>query len=222
MRALLLGPKSDRHYGVPMTDCGCGPTPTEIASQRRTLLVALALNATMFVAEVTVGVLAHSSGLIADGLDMLADASAYAIALVAIGRSGLFKANAATASGSLLLLLGFGVLVDVTRRLISGETPHGLWMIGVAAVALAVNANVLRLLANQRRDEVHIRATWIFTRVDVVANAAVVLAGLAVLLTGIRYFDLAVGAAIGVYVVKEALEILTHASASRSDHHRLP
>ena len=82
----------------PMTDCGCGPTATETASQRRTLWIALALNATMFVAEVVAGVLGHSTGLIADGLDMLADASAYAIALVAVGRSASFKANAATLS----------------------------------------------------------------------------------------------------------------------------
>lgn len=84
-------------------------------------------------------------------------------------------------------------------------------MIGVAAIALAVNASVLRLLAKQNQDEVHIRATWIFTRVDVIANIAVIISGIAVHFTGIRYFDLAVGAAIGLYVVKEAIEILNHA-----------
>ena len=90
-------------------------------------------------------------------------------------------------------------------------------MVGVAAIALAVNATVLRLLSKQRRDEVHIRATWIFTRVDVIANAAVVVAGIAIYLTGIRYFDLAVGAAIGAYVTKEALEILKHSREARSN-----
>lgn len=74
-------------------------------------------------------------------------------------------------------------------------------MIAVAAVALAVNATVLRLLGKQRQQEVHIRATWIFTRADVVANSAVILSGIAVLATGIRYFDLVVGAAIGLYVI---------------------
>ena len=171
----------------------------------------------MFVAEVVAGVLGHSTGLIADGLDMLADASAYAIALVAVGRSASFKANAATLSGALLLVLGLGVLLDVARRVTSGEPPEGLLMVGVAAIALAANATVLRLLSKQRRDEVHIRATWIFTRVDVIANAAVVVAGLAVYLTGIRYFDLAVGAAIGAYVTKEALEILRHSREARSN-----
>ena len=89
-------------------------------------------------------------------------------------------------------------------------------MIVIAGVALAVNVYVLRLLSRQRRDEVHLKAAWIFTRADVVANAAVILAGLAVLLTSLRYFDLVVGGAIALYVVKEALEILREARISRA------
>ena len=53
----------------------------------------------MFIVGVTAGVIARSSGLIADGLDMLADATAYAIALAAVGRTGLFKADAFSAAG---------------------------------------------------------------------------------------------------------------------------
>ena len=140
-----------------MAECGCEPTPGETKVQQRMLWIALALNATMFVAETTAGVIANSTGLIADGLDMLADAAAYGIALAAVGRSGRFKANAAMVSGVLLLLLGIGVIVDVVRRLISGAPPEGAWMIAVAAVALAVNATVLRLLSKQRQEEVHIR-----------------------------------------------------------------
>jgi cation diffusion facilitator family transporter len=170
----------------------------------------------MFIAETAAGIVAHSTGLIADGLDMLADASAYAIALAAVTRGSRFKANAALTSGLILLALGIGVGVDVVRRLLSETHPEGAWMIAVATVALVVNATVLRLLGKQRQDEVHIRATWIFTRADVVANAAVILSGIGVLLTGIRYFDLAVGAAISIFVAKEALEILADARRSRS------
>ena len=129
--------------------------------------------------------------------------------------SDTFKAGAATLSGLLLLLLGVGVLLDVGRRFVSGEPPEGAWMVAVAAVALGVNATVLRLLSKQRQDEVHMRATWIFTRADVVANVAVIASGIAVLMTGIRYFDLIVGAAIGLYVAKEALEILSEARKAR-------
>ena len=200
-----------------MSDCGCTTTSVETTAQRRGLWIALWLNAAMFVVEVVTGLLANSAGLVADGLDMLTDATAYGIALAAIGRSGGFKANAATLSGALLLVVGIGMIVEVARRAIWGSDPEGSWMIAVAFVALAVNIFVLRLLSKQRRDEVHIRAAWIFTRADVVANAAVIVAGLAVLLTGIRYFDLAVGGAIGLYVVKEALEIFREAKKARVD-----
>jgi cation diffusion facilitator family transporter len=183
---------------------------------KTTLAVALTLNAMMFVAETSTGLAAHSTGLIADGLDKLADASAYTIALAAVTRGSRFKANAALSSGLILLALGIGVGVDVIRHLLSGTHPEGVSMIVVATVALVVNATVLRHLGKQRKDDVHIRAAWIFTRADVVANAAVIASGIAVILTSIRYFDLAVGAAISIYVAKEALEILADAHRSRS------
>ncbi len=198
-----------------MSDCGCTARAAETKAQRRVLWIALGLNAAMFVVEVTAGWLSHSTALAADGLDMLADASAYAVALTAVGRSPRFKANSAMTSGALLLLLGIGVLVEVGLRFLSGETPHGAWMIIVAAVALVVNFTVLRLLSRQRQ-EVHIKASQIFTRVDVIANAATILSGIAVLATGLRYFDLVLGAAIGIYVVREALEILGRARAARA------
>ena len=82
-------------------------------------------------------------------------------------------------------------------------------------LAGAFNANVLRMLSRQSSEEVHFRATVIFTRVDVVANVAVIVSGVIVLATGFRFVDLAVGAAIGTYVVKEAAEILSEARAAR-------
>lgn len=199
-----------------MSDCGCGPTETETRAQRQVLWIALLLNSVMFVVEMIAGLHAHSTGLIADGLDMLADAAAYAIALSAVNRGSRFKSHAALLSGIMLLLLGIGVVIDVMRRLFTGEPPEGSWMIGVSAVALAVNATVLWLLSRQRRDEAHIQATWIFTRADVIANLAVIFSGIGVWLTGNRYFDLAVGGVISLYVSKEALEIFRKARETKT------
>jgi len=165
----------------------------------------------MFIVEVSIGIAANSTGLIADGLDMLSDAAVYSIALVAIGSSQRFKANAAMFSGIGLFILGLMLLAEVVRRFSDGGEPEGPWMIAVASIALVVNVVVLRLLARQRSEEVHMRAAWIFTRADVVANGAVILSGLAVLSTGSRYFDLVVGAAIGLYVMREAFEIISEA-----------
>ncbi len=46
------------------------------------------------------------------------------------------------------------------------------------------------------------RASWIFSRSDVIANAGVLLAGLLVWLTGSRWPDLIVGSAIAAVVVR--------------------
>lgn len=198
-----------------MADCGCSPPPLETRAQRRALWVALALNAIMFVVEVSIGIVVNSTGLVADGLDMLSDAAVYAIALIAIGNSQRFKANAAMFSGIALLALGIALLAEVARRFVEGGPPEGPWMIAVASIALVVNVVVLRLLSRHRSEEVHMRAAWIFTRADVVANAAVIGSGVAVLATGSRYFDLAVGAAIGLYVIREAFEIISEARQAR-------
>lgn len=198
-----------------MADCGCRTTDAETPEQKRVLKIALGLNATMFVVGVTAGLIAGSSGLIADGLDMLADAIAYAIGLAAVSRGPAFKANAARTSGFLLLALGVGVMFDAIRRAVLGEQPEGWIMIAVASVALVVNSIVLRMLSRQRDPGVHIRATVIFTHVDVVANIAVIVSGFIVIATGFRFIDLIVGGAIGAYIVKEAIEILGEAREAR-------
>ena len=64
-----------------MASCSCHPDPPDTKEQKRALIIALVLNAFMFVVDLAGGILGESSGLIADSLDMLADASAYAIAL---------------------------------------------------------------------------------------------------------------------------------------------
>jgi Co/Zn/Cd efflux system component len=73
------------------------------------------------------------------------------------------------------------------------------------------------MLARYRQGEVHLRASWIFTRADAIANLAVILAALLVRVTQSRMPDIVIGLAIGVHVVREAIEIRTMASRSRAD-----
>lgn len=191
--------------------CGCEPPNGQSPAERRVLSIALVLNATMFVVGLAAGLVAQSTSLLADSLDMLSDASAYGIALVAIHRSAGFKVGAARLSGAILTILGLGVLVDVARRALLGAEPTSWIMLATATLSLIVNSTVLRLLTPFRSGEVHLRATWIFTRADVVANLAVIAAGAIVMLVGWRWVDLVVGAAIGLYVLREAVEILREA-----------
>lgn len=197
-----------------MSDCGCHHEAKN-AQERKILMIALALNATMAVVGGIAGWIGQSTGLLADALDMLSDATAYAIGLVAIGRTASFKANAATLSGIALLLLGLGVLFEVGRRVVYGAEPASGWMIGTAIVSFIVNMSVLRMLAPLKSGEVHLRATWIFTRADIVANVGVVAAGVLVFWLRSPIPDYVIGTLIGLYVVKEAGEILVEARLAR-------
>lgn len=186
-------------------------------SQRRVLVTLLAINGTMFVVEIIVGILAQSSGVIADSLDMLADALVYGGGLYAIGKTAAVKQDAARWAGWFQLSLAVSIVVDLVRRGVVGSEPHSSLMMGIATVALAANAYCLRLLRKHREGEVHMRASWIFTRTDVIANIGVIVAGALVRLTDSRWPDLLAGGAIAGVVIRGGMEILRTASPSISD-----
>jgi len=192
--------------------CNCTQVSAKTEAERKTLRVALSLNAAMFVIGTIAGLLAQSTGLLADALDMLTDAVAYGLALMAITRGLAFKKNAARWSGGILVLLGSGIVAEVARRWFFGSEPIGLVMMVYSAVSFAVNLYVLAQLAKFRHGEVHLRASYICTRADVIANVAVFISGGIVERTGLNIVDLIVGFAIGLYVVKEAVEILSEAN----------
>ncbi|MBN8555439.1 MAG: cation transporter [Deltaproteobacteria bacterium] len=177
-------------------------------SQRRTLLILLLINGMMFLIEIFSGLLADSMGLISDSLDMLADTLVYSISLYAVGRAVALKRRAASLSGWFQMLLAAAAVVEVVRRFIYGSEPQSGFMIGISALALAANLFCLWLIAKHRHGEVHMKASWIFSTNDVLANIGVILAGLIVTFTGSRYPDLVVGSVISILVFRGALSIL--------------
>ncbi len=195
-------------------DCGCELEEAD-ALERRTLWTLLAINASMFVVEAVAGWIGESTGLLADSLDMLADATVYEIGLYAVGRPLIAKARAAFASGVSQIVLGIGVLVDVARRFLVGSEPISALMIVVGAVALIANVTGLLLIAKHRQAGVHMRASWIFSKNDVIANLGVILSGVLVIVLGSRFPDLVIGAAIATIVIRGGFEILREANTVR-------
>jgi len=178
------------------------------AGEARTLRWLLGLNAAMFVVEAVAGWRAESTGLLADALDMFADAAVYGMSLAVVGAAVARQARVARLTGLVQLALALGALAEVGRRAAVGSAPDPPAMMGIALLALAVNATCLLLLARHRHGGAHLRASWIFSTADVLANAGVILAGALVALTGTRWPDLAVGTVIGGLVLGGALRIL--------------
>lgn len=157
-----------------MSDC-CGGEAKD-QRERKLLWWVLSLNALMFVVEFGAGWVANSSGLLADSLDMLADAAVYAVSLYAVGRSRAHKTRAALVNGCLQWGLGMLVLVETARRVVQGKPPETDIMLAVALLALIVNVACFLLLYAYRRGDINLRSSWICSRNDVLANAGVLVA----------------------------------------------
>lgn len=178
-------------------------------NQRKLLWQVLLINLFFFVAEIVAGFIANSMGLVADSLDMLADALVYGLALFAVGGTIVRKNNIARLSGYFQLSLAAFGFIEVIRRFLGvGEVPNYQTMMIVSLLALTGNAFSLYLLQKQKSKEAHMQASTIFTSNDVIVNLGVIVAGGLVYLTASNLPDLIVGIIIFLVVAQGAFRIL--------------
>jgi Co/Zn/Cd efflux system component len=185
------------------------------AAERSTLQWVLGINLFQVVMAGGVGIAADSTGLLGAALDNLADAVVYVVSLYAVGRTVAAKSRAAHLSGVLLILLALGLLGEVIRRFVTGSDPIGLAMIVTAIVNAASNVLCLRLLRSHREQGVHLKASWIFTTNDMLANLGIVASGIAVMIFKSPLPDLLIGLVVVGIVIWGGWEILQQARAAR-------
>lgn len=184
------------------------PDSATATAERKTLAILLAINAVMFFVELVAGWIAESTGLIADSLDMFADAAVYGVSLYAVDKAASMQTHAARFSGYLQLILALGAFGEILRRLLMGSDPEPPTMIGIALLALGANVACMALISSHRGGGLHMRASWIFSTNDVIANIGVIVAAALVAWTGSAIPDLAVGTIIALVVLSGAMRIL--------------
>jgi cation diffusion facilitator family transporter len=193
-----------------MSDCGC-EIEIKDQKQKKVLYWLLVINALMFVIEISFGWIAESTALIADSLDMLADAIVYGIGLYAVGRAANDKAKAALVSGYFQAVLGSLILFDIIRRILQGSEPESTLMMTFGIVALFANVICLVLIHQHKDGEVHMRASWIFSTNDVIANLGVITGGVLVWILGSRWPDIIIGVVIAIVILRGAWIIIQDA-----------
>jgi hypothetical protein len=210
IESLGLGATLENTEVISPSELSQAVASADIVNQKeaRILKWLLAINGIMFGIEMVVGWYAHSTGLIADSLDMFADAAVYGLALYAVGYGASKKLRVAHLSGWLQMILAFGALGEVIRRFIFGSEPLSMFMMSFGLLALIANSLCLILINKQKDSGTHMKASWIFSANDVIANLGLIVAGLLVALTGSRYPDLVIGFLIGLIVLNGARRIL--------------
>jgi Co/Zn/Cd efflux system component len=186
----------------------------DLARRHRSVLLAVfAINAALFGVELGSGLLAGSSALVGDSLDMLGDALVYGASLYVVGRSARAQAGVAAAKGLVMGALGVAVIAGSALRLAAGAPPVFEIMGVVGALALAGNTVCFALLYRHRADNLNFRSVWLCSRNDLVANVAVLAAALAVAATRSPWPDALVGAALAALWLRSSVRVLREASA---------
>lgn len=204
-----------------MTDC-CDNAASEIdklqARQSKTLKAVLGINLGMFLVEFVAGLLAASTVLLADSMDMLGDALAYGISLFVVSRHDGWKAVSALIKGGIMALFGLFVLGQATYKLLHPMTPQFETIGIIGLLALAANAACLWLLWRHRAEDVNMRSVWLCSRNDIIANVAVLFAALGVWLSSSQWPDLLMGLGIAALFLRSAFHVFKDASATFVAH----
>ena len=177
----------------------------------RVLWVVLLINAVMFLVEGGAGVLAPSTSLLADALDMLGDALVYGFSLFVLARSARWQAGAALAKGGFMLAFGLGVLGEAVYKVFHPVMPGVETMGVIGGLALIANVVCFVLLYRSRSDNLNMRSTWLCSRNDVLANAGVLVAAAGSHVLMSRWPDLLVGVVIASLFLGSALHVLRQA-----------
>ena len=196
-------------------DCCSSSTGSELNSPRwrRALWIALAINASMFLAEIVAGVAAGSASLQADAIDFLGDTANYAISLGVAGMALAWRARAALLKGWSLGLLGVAVLGSTAWHAVAGTLPTAETMGIVGIIALFANGGVALMLYRFRAGDANMRSVWICSRNDAIGNLAVLAAAAGVFGTGTAWPDLIVATIMAALGVSGGWQIVRRASA---------
>jgi len=187
--------------------------------QRRVLHIVLWINAAMFLTESIAGLLANSTALLADSVDMLGDAIVYGFSLYVIGRGVVWQARAAQLKGIVMAAFAVGVLVQVGAKIAQGLVPTVEVMSAVGVLALAANLVCLGLLWRRRADDINMRSAWICSRNDVIGNTAVLAAAGATAVTGSPWPDIVIGLLVASVFARSAVQVLREAGCAVAAFH---
>lgn len=201
------------------------------------LAMAFAVTAGFMVLELTVALTTSSLALLSDGAHMVTDVIGIGLALAAIlaarrarqkaGRTfGLYRAEVLAALANAVLLFGVAayVLYEAVDRLRDPTEVPGLPVVLVALAGLFANVVAFLLLRAGAKESLNLRGAYLEVLADLVGSVGVLVSGLVTLLFGWRYADLAIGVAIGLFVLprtwtlaRRSLRILFQHAPERVD-----
>ncbi len=216
-----------------------------VLTDRRRLLVVLAVVSAYFVAEIVTGYLTNSLALISDAVHMLTDIAAICLSLLTLWISarpategktfGYLRAEilGALLNGLFLWLLVAFIWFEAALRLRHPEPVAGLGVMIVAAVGIAVNTFAAWVTSGShqpalRQSGMAVYAIFVHVISDLIGSIGVLISGALVYFAGLNEADPAVSLLIGALIlysswglVREGVDILMESVPGHIDLPRL-
>ena len=167
----------------------------------RAFAIGVVLNSAFVLVEAGFGLWSGSMALVADAGHNLSDVMSLLIAWGAAYMSTRpansrytygYKSSsilAALANAGLLLVALGAILFETIDRLFDPRPVEGWTMIAVAGVGIVVNGATAMLFASGRKHDINIRGAFLHMAADTLVSVGVVIAGIAILLTGAWWID---------------------------------
>lgn len=183
------------------------------SNYNRAFIVSVALNTGFVVIEATYGVLANSLALLADAGHNLSDVLGL---LLAWGASVLVRRRptarrtfglrrssilAALLNAAFLLIVSGGIGWEAIQRFSTPSDVAGGTVIVVAAIGIAVNTISALMFLSGRKNDLNIRGAFLHLAADAAVSLGVVLAGVAIVVTGWQWLDPAVSLGVTAVIV---------------------
>src|SRR6266404_3996778 len=194
---------------------GHAPNPHDHAhlDYGRAFAIGIALNLTYVAGEAIAGILSGSLALLADAGHNLGDVLSLSLSWGAAVLSrrepsgrftyGLRSSSilAALANAIILLVVTGGIAWEALWRLSHPIPVAGGTVAWVAAAGILVNGATALLFARGRQRDLNLKSAFLHMAADALVTAGVVVAGIAIALTGLLWLDLAVSLVISAVII---------------------
>ena len=180
---------------------------------RQTVLLVAALNLAYFGVEFAVALAIGSVSLFADSVDFLEDTSVNVLIAAALGWSAVNRARLGMVLAAILVIPALATLWTAWQKFALPVPPAPIPLSLTGAGALAVNVTCALLLVRFRSHSGSLtRAAFLSARNDVLANVAIIAAGLVTAFVwNSAWPDIVIGLAIAVMNADAAREVFTAA-----------
>ncbi len=189
----------------------------------RAFAIGIGLNLAYVAAEAGFGVVSGSLALLADAGHNLSDVLALALSWGAAVLSrrqpsqrftyGLRSSSilAALANAIILLVVTGGIAWEALWRLSHPVAVAGGTVAWVAAIGILVNGGTALLFARGRSRDLNVKSAFLHMTADALVSAGVVVAGIAIALTGLPWLDPAVGLVVSAVIVYGTWDLIKDA-----------